>query len=144
MARDADDGLSAPPHSARGETPPTMLRQPADPPPPLGRATDLGAVRALLQQQARRQPSDRPGELRARTRAWAGRVTGRAARRRLDTLTAAVEALAAHSDAVVERLNLKFDVDNDVSGVFGEEISRLRAEVVHLRDLVSGHDQPRT
>ena len=45
----------------------------------------------------------------------------------------ATEAIAAHCDLLVDRLTAQEAMTADVSGSFGQEIARLRAEVAHLQ-----------
>jgi hypothetical protein len=140
MARDPDYGEIDTPLSATHHEPaPPMLGQPLDALPPLGPVNDLGGVRALRRERAARLNARRaPGDVRARARSWAGRLSGRADRRLLDALAEAVDSLATHSDALVDRVNLQLGRESEISAVFGDEVSRLRAEVIHLRGLVAG------
>lgn len=139
------------PHRERGETsspvneqPPIMLRQPLDAPPDLGHVGDIDALHKLRHDiRARVRPNNAPRSIRFRARAWAGKVSGRASRRHLRLLSEAVDALAAHSDAIVDRLNLQLDRESDVNGALSEEITRLRADVLHLRSLVADPKQRR-
>jgi len=104
-----------------------MLRQPADAPPPLAPAGATDGVRSF-----RRVWSDRNAATRS-LRAWAGRVSGRSDRRLLVALAGATEALAVHCDQLVDRLTAQEAVTADVTDSFGQEITLLRAEVVHLQ-----------
>ena len=73
-----------------------------------------------------------------------GRVSGRSDRRLIMALAHATDALATHCDLLVDRLASQEAVTSDVAGAFGEEITRLRAEVVHLQRLVTSlQDSPR-
>jgi hypothetical protein len=115
-----------------------MLGHPVDALPPLGPVSDLGGVRALRHERAARlHAADATGDVRTRARSWAGRVSGRADRRLLHALAEAVDALVTHSDALVDRVNLAFGRESEISAVFGDEVSQLRAEVIHLRGLVA-------
>jgi len=139
MVRDPDQGepdpvLSAPPMDAA----PSMVGQPLDALSPLERVSDLDGVRALRRERTARLHADSPGQVRTRARSWAGRVSGRADRRLLQAVAEAVDALAVHSDALVDRVNLQLGRENEISASFLEEVSRLRAEVIHLRGLVAG------
>jgi hypothetical protein len=145
MVRDPDLGLAdSPVQAPQGVSAPPMFRQPADPPPPLARVGDLDPIRAVRREHAARLHTARgPAGFRTRARAWAGRVTGRADRRLLQALTEAIDALAVHSDGMVDRINSQLDKDSEVIAALGEEISWLRAEVIALREIVNpaGHRQ---
>lgn len=127
------------PHDAIGdgtEHAPGMLRQPADAPPPVGHVGANDAVTSL-----RRVRSERNAGATRSLRAWAGRVSGRADRRLLVALADATDAVAAHCDLLVDRLNEQEAVTADVGSTFGQEIAQLRAEVAHLqRSLTSLRD----
>jgi hypothetical protein len=123
MVRDPHDAVADGTERAPG-----MLRQPADAPPSLGH---LGAGDALA--AFRRVRSDRNSGATRTLRAWAGRVSGRSDRRLLVALADATDAVAAHCDVLVDRLNALEAVTADVSGTFGQEIAQLRAEVAHLQ-----------
>ena len=140
MARDPQHGETDRPVSAAQHEPaPPMLGQPLDALPPLGPVSDLDGVRALRRERAARlNVTGASGDVRTRARSWAGRVSGRADRRLLLALAEAVDALAIRSDALVDRINLQLGRENEISAVFGDEVSRLRAEVIHLRGLVAG------
>jgi len=123
------------------EPPPRMLRQPVEPPPPLGHVGDAAPVGSLRQSlQARRSGPHR--SLRLRTRAWLARVTGRADRHLLSGVADATDAIAAHCDALSDRLAAQEALTADVASVLGEEITRLRAEVTHLRRIVEARHDP--
>jgi len=123
---------------------PRALRQPADAPPPLGHVRDVEPVQSFtLLRAGRRDGAGRPASLRGTVRAWLGRISGRSDRRLLFALADATEAIAAHCDLLGDRLAVQEAVTADVAGAFGEEITRLRAEVLHLQRLVmSLHDAP--
>jgi hypothetical protein len=105
-----------------------MLRHPADAPPPLAGVSASEGVRSF-----RRVWSDRNASTTQSLRAWAGRVSGRSDRRLLVALAGATEATAAHCDQLADRINALEAVTADVTDAFGQEIARLRAEVVHLQ-----------
>ncbi len=114
---------------------PRPWAQPVDAPAPLRRPGDHDAVRSLrsiVQDEAARQT----GSLRQRARAWAGRASGRTERRLHASLAAATESLAGSCDELVDRVTRLERVTEDVTGTLGEELTRLRAEVGHLRRLV--------
>jgi hypothetical protein len=57
-------------------------------------------------------------------------------------LAAATEALALHSDVLLERITAQEAVTADVTGAFGQEIAQLRAEVMHLRRSLTAPGRP--
>jgi hypothetical protein len=121
----------------RDETAPRMLRRPADQPPPLPRPGEEGPVRAFREEwraQVERGAARLP--LRSRARRWAGRVSGRSDRRLLFAMATATDALATHCDRLVDRLSNQEAVAQDLAWSYGEDLTRLRAEVEHLRELV--------
>jgi hypothetical protein len=114
---------------------PRPFAQPTDAPAPLRRSGDrdpLRSLRAILEAEI----ASRTGSLRQRARAWASRTSGRSERRLLAALAAATESLAGSCDELVDRVTRLERVTADVSGALGEELTRLRAEVGHLRHLV--------
>jgi len=142
MVRDPDGELARVPVPTRDDAPPLMFRQPLDSSPPWARVGELEAMQALRRDRATRlHAGEASADILTKGRAWAGRISGRADRRLLRLVADAVEELAAHNDAIVDRLNLQLDREGDVSSAFGEEITRLRAEVIYLRGLVAdaGH-----
>lgn len=130
MVRDPDDAV------AEG-SPPHLLRQPADAPPPLDHIGDDEALRTL-----RRVWPSRDAEGRRSLRAWAGRVSGRSDRRLLLALANATATLSTHCDLLVDRLTAQEAVTADVTGAFGQEITQLRAEVLHLQRQVASLHGP--
>lgn len=124
---------------------PRMLRQPADAPPPIGRVgqtTPIQEFRRELAAQLHMRATRRLGSLKATTRSWAGRVSGRADRRLLFTLAGAVDALCEHCDLLVDRLASQEALTADVVAAFGEDLARLRAEVLHVRNAVAPPGAP--
>ena len=86
---------------------------------------------------------DRPASVGLRIRAWAGQVTGRSDRHLLHNVAHATDAIATHCDLLTDRLAAQEAITADVTHSFGEEIARLRAEVLHLQRVVlSLHDPP--
>ena len=57
-------------------------------------------------------------------------------------LAQATEAIAAQCDLLADRLAAHETVSADVTGAYGEDITRLRAEALHLQRLVSLRDTP--
>jgi len=133
-----------PHHAVAGdpEQAPRTLRQPADAPPPPGHVRDADALQSLSRLwESRRAPgrSSSPGRA---VRGWVGRVSGRSDRHLLFALARATEAIAAHCDLLADRLAAHETVTADVTAAYGEELTRLRAEVLHLQRLVSLRDTP--
>jgi len=131
-----------PHHAVTGEdgSAPNTLRRPADAPTPLGPVGGAEPLQSFSRVwSARRLGAGRPDSVRA----WLGRISGRSDRRLLVSLAGATEAIAAHCDLLGDRLAVLEAVTADVAAAYGEEISRLRAEVLHLQRLVvSLHDAP--
>jgi|SRR5580698_4331407 hypothetical protein len=123
MVRDAHDAVTDEPELA-----PRMLHQPADSPPPAGH---VGETSPLV--RFRRVWSDRQNATNRSLRRWAGRITGRSDRRLLLALASATEAMAAHCDLLVDRLTTQEAVTADLASTFGQEITKLRAQVIQLR-----------
>jgi hypothetical protein len=138
MARDPHTAVDGDPDGA-----PPMLRQPADAPAPLGHVGDLEPVQAFRRVWASQSAADRSASVGVRIRAWAGRVTGRADRHLLRNVAHATDAIAARCDLLTDRLASQEAITADLTHSFGEEIARLRAEVLHLqRVVVSLRDPP--
>jgi hypothetical protein len=116
------------------EVAPRMLRQPADP-PPLPRLGEERPVQAFRDEWRAQQARARL-PLRGRVRRWLGRVSGRSDRRLLLAVATATDALAAHCDQLADRLSNQEAIVHDVAASYGEDLTRLRAEVEHLRALV--------
>jgi hypothetical protein len=127
MVRDPHDAVAE--GSARA---PLMLRQPADAPAPLGHVGDTEALQTF-----RRIRADWEASAGRSLRSWAWRVSGRADRRLLRALVDATDAIAGHCDLLADRLAAREAVSADVAGTFGEEVARLRAEVLHLQHLAA-------
>jgi hypothetical protein len=123
MVRDPQDAVADGPERA-----PRMLRQPADAPPPPGHVGDSAPVLAF-----RHVWSGRNARSGGSLRAWAGRVSGRSDRRLLLALAESTEVLAARCDLLVDRLAAQEAVTADVAGALGQDLTLLRAEVLHLQ-----------
>jgi len=118
------------------ERPPLMLSRPAEPPPPLPRASDNEAIQQFREEfvaQDRSGDVRGLGSVRARMRRLAGRVSGRANRRRVRVLAGATETLVQRCDDLVDRLVAVESLVGEVTETFGAELANLRAEVAHLR-----------
>ncbi|HEX3333946.1 MAG TPA: hypothetical protein VHS57_06370 [Acidimicrobiales bacterium] len=131
MVFDRDPDVAADPGGA-----PHALAHPADVPPPLGHVRDSEAVQSFRSAWATHGERARSSSLPARLRAWAGRVTGRSDRYLLSTVARATDAVAAHCDALTDRLSAQEAITADVTAAFGQELAQLRAEVQHLRRVV--------
>jgi hypothetical protein len=126
MARDPHDALSAEPAPA-----PRVLARPADAPPPLAPVGDGDPVQTFRRfWSARLQRATSP-------RGWLGRVSGRTDRSLLLAMAAATDALVAQCDLITERLAALESLTANVTDTFGEEVTLLRAEVLHLRRTAS-------
>jgi hypothetical protein len=125
---------------AEEERAPRMLQRPADMPPPLERAGSLVPIqdfRRELSAQMQMHSTRWLGTTRATARAWAGRVTGRADRRLMFALAKATDALVHQQDVLVDRLTAQEAITADTVFAYGEDITRLRAEVTRLRNLTA-------
>jgi len=133
------------PHRAVAGDPeqaPRTLQQPADAAPPPAHVRDTEALQSfsrLWESRRATGPSSSPGRA---VRAWVGRISGRSDRHLLFALAQATETIAARCDLLADRLAAHEAVSADVTGAFGEELTRLRAEVLHLQRLVSLRDTP--
>lgn len=119
---------------------PHVLRQPADVPPPLTPLADGEALARLRAARASLAERDRAVGLRMRLRAKAARVTGRTDRYLLQAVLAATDEIANRCDTLAARLATQEVVTADVTRAFGEELAHLRAEVLHLRRVVTPPD----
>lgn len=111
---------------------PRLLRRPSDALPPLERVGTSEPLETL-----RRELTSLGASNRTSVRFWAGRISGRSRRRLLGALGAATVALADQCDRLTDRLNGQEEISEDVAATYGEELARLRAEVLHLRALSS-------
>ncbi len=119
-----------------------MLHQPADAPPPLGHVRDTDALRSFTRLWESRRDAGSSSSPGRAVRAWVGRISGRSDRHLLFALARATETIAARCDLLADRLAAHETVTADATGAFGEELTRLRAEVLHLQRLVSLRDTP--
>ncbi len=108
---------------------PLVLTRPAEPPAPLELVGQSPALRAL--REARAGATSTPG--RSTLRGWAAKITGRSDGRLLHALADATEVLAARCDEVLDRLAAQEALAADLVGTLGAELTRLRAEVLHLQ-----------
>jgi hypothetical protein len=129
------------PIAGEPEHAPPMLQQPSESPPPVGHVGDTDRVQSFRREWRSRGTSDNssPGR---RLRAWAGRASGRADRRLLFAIAHATDAIAAHCDLIADRLATQEAITGDISRAFGEEISQLRSEVIHLQRVVVSTRSP--
>lgn len=110
-----------------------MLQRPADAPPPLPLLAESDAVQQLRAALASLAARDAIGALPVRIRALVGRVTGRRDRYVLQGVVRATGAIADRCDELATRLNAQEALTADVTRLYGEELARLRAEVLHLQ-----------
>ena len=119
---------------------PKLLGRPAEAPLPLPHFGGSEPIRTLHEQWAGRAPGPRPASVRQAARAWVsgspilGR--GRANRRLLGSLIRTTDALAAHCDQIADRLAAQEALVQEVTEAFGEDVTRLRAEVLRLQRLI--------
>jgi hypothetical protein len=134
MVRDRHDAVAD-----ESERAPRALRQPADASPPLRPLSVTDAVASF-----RRVWAGRKATTRWSLRAWAGRITGRSDRRLLSALAEATDAIATQCDLLADRIAARDTVGADIADSFGEEVTRLRAEVLHLQRLSAAPPEPRS
>lgn len=115
---------------------PGLFRRPSDAP---ARLTPIGGSEVI--ERLRRELSYQGGPQLPSLRYWAGRFSGRSRRRLLLQLGAATLALADHCDLLANRLSGLEDISEDVAATLGEELARLRAEVLHLKGLTATVDR---
>jgi hypothetical protein len=113
-----------------------MFSRPADAPAPLTRLSDGEAGQIFGQVFA--YEAARGRSLRARL----GRISGRADRRLLFALATVTQELLMRCDELAQRLERQEAVTEDVTGAFGEDVTRLRAEVERLRRQVEALGSP--
>jgi hypothetical protein len=138
MALDPHDAMRP---DAESGAAPGVFRRPTDVPPRLDHIGDAEAVRALRHELSIRQGRAEASR-RRKVRAVAGWITGRSRRRLLISLGAATIALAEQSDRLADRLMTQEEITQDVAATLGEELTRLRAEILHLRALTTSLDRP--
>ena len=115
---------------------PGLFRRPSDAP---ARLAPMGRSEAI--ETLRREVSYQAGPQLRSLRYWAGRFSGRSRRRLLLQLGAATLALADHCDLLADRLSGQAEISEDLAATFGEELARLRAEVLHLKGLTAAVDR---
>jgi len=133
MVRDRHDAVAEGSGSA-----PRTLRQPVDASPPLGPVSVIDAVVSF-----RRVWAGRRATTRWSLRAWAGRISGRSDRRLLSALAEATDAIATQCDLLAERIAARDTASADIADSFGEDVTRLRAEVLHLQRLSAAPPESR-
>ena len=124
-----------------------MLQRPADAPLAVEHAGSLAPIQDFgreLSAQLQMRKTRWLGSTRATARAWAGRATGRADRRLMFALANATDALARHLDWLVDRLSAQEALTADVTWAYGEDVTRLRAEVTQLRRRLTPARNPRS
>lgn len=116
---------------------PQFLKQAADAPPPLGRVSETDSVRSFRSASTSRSERALSPSFRIRARAWVGRVTGRSDRYLVRRAVAATDEIVSQCDALTDRVRALESLTSEVTGVFGQELAQLRAEVQHLRRIVT-------
>jgi hypothetical protein len=137
MAFDPHDELAP---EADASAAPRLLHRPTEAQPRLGRVGDGAALQALRHEWSLHGVRRRAlwsGSFRDTARLWAGRLTGRSRRRLVAALAGATLELADRCEVLTDRVMTQEDVTEDVATAFGEELSRLRAEVMHLARLLA-------
>jgi hypothetical protein len=61
----------------------------------------------------------------------------------MGALAEATDAIATQCDLLADRIAARDAVGADVADSFGEEVTRLRAEVLHLQRLSAAPSEPR-
>jgi hypothetical protein len=119
-------------------TAPKMLHRPADAPPALAHVRGSDAVRtlhldwaALHGPGADLAPSGPWPRLKGKARRALG--VGRGDRELLGAVIRALDAVAVRCDELADRLSAQESLMEDVSTSYGEDITRLRADVMALR-----------
>jgi hypothetical protein len=121
------------------DPPPRMLPRPADAPPPLDPLHESEQLRALHGEWARLHGgptgAPTPADQWRRVRGKARRMLpmGGPERELLGALIRTVDALALRCDAIAERLGAQETLMEGVAGSFGEDITRVRADLQQVR-----------
>jgi hypothetical protein len=116
---------------------PQFLTHALDAVPPIGHVSDTEPVQAFRNAWASQAERAVSQSLRARFRALAGRVTGRSDRYLAQRTALAADEIVAHCDALTDRVVALESLTSEVTGAFGQELAQLRAEVLHLRRIVT-------
>jgi hypothetical protein len=123
--------------------PPTMFLRPADAPEPLAPIrsgadmTQLHRAWSSLTASAPAQPVSTWRRLLRRARAYVNRGLGNPDRALVADLIRSVDAVAARCDELADRLANQHVVVADVAIIFGEDLTRLRAELARLAQQVA-------
>lgn len=128
--------------------PPAMFRRPSDAPEPLVPLRTGETITAVHSEWARLYtPTDTPASLRQRlgrrVRSLSARVGLGYDPKFVGDLVRALDTVAGRCDELADRVsNLEMTID-DLSGVLGEEVTRLRAAVARTsRDSTASHERP--
>jgi hypothetical protein len=130
------------------ESAPKMLRRPADAPPPLAAVRDGEHLRSLHMAWARLygSPGDAAGTpsrlQRMRHLSRQARALGRANRELLSLLIHTVDAIALRCDELADRLAAQEGLMEDITVSFGEDITRLRAELLRAHTVLPFTEPP--
>lgn len=115
-----------------------MFSRPSDVPPALPPVRNSEHVMALHAEWSRIHAAAAPAapwrRLARRGRAYANRALGRTDRELIADLIRAVDAVAARCDELSERLTSQHVTLDEVATAYGEELTRLRADLAHLRE----------
>jgi hypothetical protein len=116
---------------------PRLLQHPADAPPPLEHVSATESLRSFRSAWASQAERALSRSLSIRFRSWVGRITGRSDRYLTSRTARAIDDIAAHCDALTERVTALEALTSEVAGAFGQELALLRAEVQHLQRTVA-------
>jgi hypothetical protein len=120
--------------------PPIMFLRPADAPEPLAPIrsgpdmTQLHRAWSSLSTSAPEQPVSTWRRLLRRARAYVNRGLGNPDRALMADLIRSVDAVAARCDELSDRLANQHVVVADVANIFGEDLTRLRAELARVAE----------
>lgn len=135
------------------DSPPAMFLRPADVPEPLTPlrsgpdVAQLHRAWSALSLTGPQQPASIWRRLLRRARTYLNRGLGNPDRALMADLIRAVDAVAARCDELTDRLSNQHVVVADVATIFGEDLTRLRAELARVAERAAtppaaGADRP--
>ncbi len=153
LAREPLPELSDEPSAPRTDHPPTMFLRPADVPEPLTpirSGPDLAQLHRAWSALSLSGPQPLTSlwrRLLRRSRTYVNRGLGNPDRALMADVIRSVDAVAARCDELADRLASQHVVVADVATIFGEDLTRLRAELARLAERASappaaGLDRP--
>jgi hypothetical protein len=128
------------PNEPAADAPPVMFKRQSDVPDPMASVRHGDQVAKLHREWIRitsppsegsRSPKQRLGHM---ARRFANRFPGTVDQVFIADLIRAVDAVAARCDEISDRLEHQTIVLDDAITIFGEELTRMRADVAHLVD----------